>query len=71
MTELKTLEIVDGLMTIEELSQYLKIPKSTIYGLTMRAKVPHFHVGRLLRFKKGDIDTWLENSGCDGKGHES
>ena len=32
MTELKTLEIVDGLMTIEELSRYLKIPKSTIYG---------------------------------------
>lgn len=69
MSELKTIEIVCGLMNIGQLSEYLSIPTSTIYGFTMRGKIPHFHIGKLLRFRKAAIDEWLENSGCDGSGN--
>lgn len=71
MPELKTIEIVGSLMTVGQLSEYLGIPTSTIYSLTMKATIPHYHIGKLLRFRKADIDEWLKNSGCDGKGFES
>lgn len=60
--------MIDSLMTVTQLSEYLGIPTSTIYAYSMREKIPHFHIGKLLRFRKPDIDAWLENGGCDGSG---
>ena len=47
-------------MTIQKLSEYLVIKASTIYSLAEQKKIPHYKVGRLLRFKKSDIDAWME-----------
>ncbi len=66
----KLIEITNGLMDVEEVSAYLGIPKSTVYALSMRARIPHFHIGKLLRFRKDAIDNWLSEGGCDGKGLE-
>lgn len=66
MAELKPFEVVGGLMNVGQLLEYLGIPISTIYVYSMRGKIPHFHIGKLLRFRRADIDTWLENGGCDG-----
>lgn len=71
MPESKTIEITGGLMNVQQTAEYLAVPVSTIYAYSMRSKIPHFHVGKLLRFRKSDIDAWLENGGCDGLGHES
>jgi len=49
-------------LTIEELSDYLKIPKSTLYKLVREGKVPCQKVGRHWRFRKGAIDHWLEET---------
>lgn len=70
MPELKTIEIIGGLMNVTQTAEYLGVPVSTIYNLSMKAKIPHSHIGKLLRFRKADIDVWLENGGCDGKGFE-
>ncbi len=70
MSEPKLIEITNGLMDVEEVSAYLGIPRSTVYSLSMKAKIPHYHIGKLLRFRKDDIDNWLSEGGCDGKGHE-
>lgn len=70
MPELNTIEIINGLMGVAEVSAYLSIPKSTVYAYSMRAKIPHLHIGKLLRFRKADIDLWLSEGGCDGKGLE-
>ena len=69
MPELKTVEVTNGLMNVQQTAEYLGVPVSTIYAYSMRSKIPHLHVGKLLRFRKADIDNWLENSGCDGSGH--
>lgn len=69
--ELKTVEIINALMDVEKVSAYLGIPKSTVYTLSMKGKIPHSHIGKLLRFRKSDIDDWLSEGGCDGKGLES
>jgi len=46
-------------LTIEELSVYLKIPKSTLYKLVREGKVPCQKIGRHWRFHKDSIDRWL------------
>ncbi len=54
-----------GVLTIDELSVYLKVPKSTLYKLAQERKVPGQKVGRLWRFRKERIDDWLDNSDGD------
>ena len=46
-------------LTIEDLSVYLKISKSTLYKLVREGKVPGQKIGRHLRFSKAVIDRWL------------
>ncbi|MBN1854289.1 DNA-binding protein [bacterium] len=50
------------ILTIDELSGYLKVPKSTLYKLVREGKVPCQKVGRHWRFRKDAIDSWLEES---------
>lgn len=49
-------------LTIGELSSYLKIPKSTLYKLVREGKVPSQKIGRHWRFRKEAIDRWLEDT---------
>ena len=49
-------------LTIEELSSYLKIPRSTLYKLVREGKVPSQKVGRHWRFRKEAIDRWLDET---------
>jgi excisionase family DNA binding protein len=56
-------EALDTIMTIEELSGYLRIPRSTLYKLAQEGKVPCKKVGRHWRFRKEAIDRWLQEGG--------
>ena len=55
-------EKLGDVLTIEELSVYLKIPKSTLYKLVREGKVPSQKVGRHWRFRKEAIDRWLDET---------
>ena len=48
-------------LNIEELSQYLNIRKSKLYAMVEGGEIPCFRFGRLIRFKKQEIDAWVEN----------
>ncbi len=50
----------DSVMTIEELSVYLKIAKSTLYKLAQEGKLPGQKVGRHWRFHREAVDQWLK-----------
>jgi excisionase family DNA binding protein len=45
-------------LTIQDVAKYLSIKESTIYAKV--SEIPHYRIGRLLRFKKQDIDAWIE-----------
>lgn len=47
-------------ISLEELSHFLGIKKSSLYSMVEKREVPYYKIGRLLRFKKVDIDTWIE-----------
>jgi len=50
----------DAVMTITELSEYLKISRSTLYKLAQEGKLPAQKVGRHWRFHKEAVDAWLK-----------
>lgn len=49
----------EKLMGIDELSEYLKLAKPTIYQKTSSREMPSIKIGKRLYFKKSDIDSWL------------
>lgn len=49
----------DRLLTIDEVEKYLNIPKSTIYKLSQKGKLPSCKIGKQLRFRKSSLDKWL------------
>jgi excisionase family DNA binding protein len=49
-------------MDVQKLSEYLEMKASTLYSLAEQKKIPHYKVGRLVRFKKSDIDLWMETN---------
>jgi excisionase family DNA binding protein len=60
----------DSVMTIDDLSSYLKVSKSTLYKLAQEGKVPGQKVGRHWRFHRAVIDHWLghKEDGLDARG---
>lgn len=55
-------------LTIEELSHYLKISKSTLYKQVRENRIPCQKIGRRWRFRKDAIDRWLDNSNSQRRG---
>ena len=51
-----------GVMTLNETSQYLRIPVSTLYKLAQESKVPCQKVGRHWRFRRETLDRWLDGA---------
>ena len=48
------------LMGTNEASEFLGISKNTLYEWVVQNKVPYIKVGRLVKFKKGDLEDWLK-----------
>ena len=53
--------ISSGLMTIEDLADYLKVTRRTIYDWVKHHKIPALKLVGQWRFKKDKIDAWLES----------
>ena len=50
----------DTFLTTEELLEYLQVNLRTVYRLIKAGRMPAVRVGRQWRFRKRDIDAWLE-----------
>lgn len=51
-----------GLLNMEQAGEYLGLRVSNIYRLTMRRKIPFVKFGRLNRFKRQDLDKFIEQN---------
>lgn len=49
------------LIDIDELAEYLKLKKQTIYNWLNQGKISGMKVGGVWRFDRRDIDTWLRS----------
>jgi len=50
----------DDILTIKEVASYLKLTERTLYRLAQEGLVPGFKVGSSWRFKRADIERWIE-----------
>ena len=53
----------DEFLTVEELAERLKIAPGTIYNWVSRGEIPYVKIGRAVRFRRADIDAWIEGQG--------
>ena len=51
----------DTFLTTEEVLEYLQVNLRTVYRLIKAGKIPAVRVGRQWRFRKRDIDAWLDS----------
>ncbi len=47
-------------MTIREVADYLKITEKTAYRLAAAGDLPGFKVGGSWRFRRSEIDRWID-----------
>jgi two-component system chemotaxis response regulator CheY len=57
----------DHFLTTEEVLDYLQVNLRTIYRLIKAGKIPAVRVGRQWRFRKHDIDAWLNSNRSNAK----
>lgn len=58
--------IDDAFLTTEEVLEYLQVNLRTVYRLIKAGRIPAVRVGRQWRFRKSDIDAWLDSQGPRG-----
>jgi excisionase family DNA binding protein len=55
-------------LTTEEVLEYLQVNLRTVYRLIKAGKIPAVRVGRQWRFRKRDIDAWLDSQRSRNEG---
>jgi len=58
--------IDETFLTTEEVLEYLQVNLRTVYRLIKAGKIPAVRVGRQWRFRKRDIDGWLDSQRARG-----
>jgi excisionase family DNA binding protein len=62
----------DEILTLPEVAGLLKVAEKTVYSMAQKSQLPAFKVGGQWRFKRVDIDGWIERqkeaSRLEGRG---
>jgi len=54
------MQILDNLLTIDDLARYLRVKPRTIYDWLYKRKIPALKIVGQWRFRKETIDQWLD-----------
>lgn len=61
-TETNPLSVLDPLVTITELAEYLGVPVKTIYEWRQAGRGPvGVRIGRHLKFRLSDVQAWVDS----------
>ena len=52
----------EALMDIKQVAAYLQINEATAYNWAQSGKLPGIKIGRVWRFRPGDIEAWLDQN---------
>jgi len=55
------------LLSVDDVAEYLDVPKSTIRYWCFTKRLRHYKIGRHLKFEKLDIDKFLESNLIEGR----
>ena len=46
---------------LEEIAQHLGVSKDTIRAWIKKNSIPYYKIGRQYKFKKSEVDSWVES----------
>jgi excisionase family DNA binding protein len=51
---------MDAYLSIDEVSSILNIKKPTLYQWVESRQIPHYKMGKLIRFKRDEVIQWMD-----------
>ncbi len=51
--------MAEKFLTVDEIAEYLSLSRATIYQWASEKRIPHYRMGRAIRFKRAEIESWL------------
>jgi len=58
---------MEKVLTPKQLSELLQVDLSTVYLWTHTQFIPHYKLGRSVRFVEGDVMEWLRQRKLNGR----
>lgn len=65
LNRVRITQMSEQIMTVKDVASYLKLNERTVYRMATSAKIPAFKVGTSWRFKREDIEKWIEEQKND------
>ena len=62
---------MNKLMNISQLSEYVNLPKNTLYSWIFQRKIPFLKISRLVKFDRKEIDEWLKKHKKEVQNHST
>jgi excisionase family DNA binding protein len=56
--------MTDRWFSVDEISEHLGVSKDTIYSWIAKRNMPAHKVGRLWKFQKLEVDSWVKEGGA-------
>ena len=50
---------MDTFYTVPEVARLLKLSRSKVYLLVTQKKIPYIRIGRNVRIRQSDLETWI------------
>jgi excisionase family DNA binding protein len=54
----------DRWLSVDEIGEYLGVKRDTVYKWVNEKNMPAHKIGRLWKFKKEQVDKWVEGRGA-------
>ncbi len=48
-------------ITVREAAVFLSIKEKTIYHLVNQGSMPHYRIGKMVRFNKNELENWMRS----------
>ena len=60
----------DEILTLPEVAELLKVAEKTVYTMAQKGELPAFKVGGQWRFRRADLDAWIDMKTRRASGEE-
>lgn len=48
-------------LTLPDIAGYIGVSMITLYRWTKKGLIPHYKIGRQIRFDRNEVDTWIKS----------
>lgn len=52
---------MENLMNVDQVAEYMQVHRNTVLNFLKRDGMPAFKLGSVYRFRKSEIDAWIDS----------